>query len=181
MILAGLQRRAACIQHDQHDTACLCPLSNVWLHAQNHCHHVHCLTCLSQLTSPPQPINDLTPSPALLTSAHKCTWVCPLWSADFKFTFTVASETDMFVWSAAPHMGSAYSTLAADVIARYQRLAQREVILITGTDEHGEKIAAAAAAQGVEPQQHCDGIAAKYQALWQKVSHICHGLSDFQT
>ena len=70
-------------------------------------------------------------------------------------------------------MGSAYSTLAADVVSRYQRLAQREVILITGTDEHGEKIAAAAAAQGVQPQQHCDSIAQQYQALWQKVSMQC--------
>ena len=70
-------------------------------------------------------------------------------------------------------MGSAYSTLAADVVARYQRLAQREVIFITGTDEHGEKIAAAAAAQGVQPQQHCDGIAQQYQALWQKVGVLC--------
>ena len=70
---------------------------------------------------------------------------------------------------AAPHMGSAYSTIAADVTARYQRLKSREVMFITGTDEHGEKIATAAAAQSKSPQEHCDGIAAEFQNLWQQV------------
>lgn len=69
-------------------------------------------------------------------------------------------------------MGSAYSTLAADVIARHQRMRGRQVTLITGTDEHGEKIAAAAAAAGLAPQQHCDGVAQQYADLWQKVSSL---------
>ena len=47
---------------------------------------------------------------------------------------------------AAPHMGSAYSTIAADVLARWQRLVGRRTVFLTGTDEHGEKIAAAAQA-----------------------------------
>lgn len=66
-------------------------------------------------------------------------------------------------------MGSAYSTIAADVAARYQRLKKQKVIFITGTDEHGEKIAAAAADKGVSPQQHCDAVAAQFQSLWAKV------------
>ena len=66
-------------------------------------------------------------------------------------------------------MGSAYSTIAADVTARYQRLKPRPVVFITGTDEHGEKIMAAAAAKQVLPQQHCDAVAAEFQQLWSKV------------
>jgi methionyl-tRNA synthetase len=63
-------------------------------------------------------------------------------------------------------MGSAYPTIAADVLARYQRLAGRRVRFLTGTDEHGEKIALAAAARGLTPQDHCDGVVADYKALW---------------
>jgi methionyl-tRNA synthetase len=63
-------------------------------------------------------------------------------------------------------MGSAYPTIAADVLARYQRLAGRKVRYITGTDEHGEKIALAAAAQDMSPQQHCDSIVQQYKSLW---------------
>jgi hypothetical protein len=71
--------------------------------------------------------------------------------------------------NAEPHMGSAYTTIAADVIARFQRLRGRRVTLVTGTDEHGEKIAAAAAAKGQAPKQHCDGIVAAFQDLWRLV------------
>ena len=51
-----------------------------------------------------------------------------------------------------------------------QRLRGKQVKLITGTDEHGEKIALAAAANGVEPQQHCDDTAELYKSLWRLVS-----------
>ncbi len=71
--------------------------------------------------------------------------------------------------NAEPHMGSAYTTIAADVIARFQRLRGRRVTLVTGTDEHGEKIAAAAAAKGQAPKQHCDGVVAAFQDLWRLV------------
>ena len=66
-------------------------------------------------------------------------------------------------------MGSAYTTIAADVVARFQRLRGRRVTLVTGTDEHGEKIALAAAAKGQAPQQHCDGVVTAFQDLWQLV------------
>lgn len=64
-------------------------------------------------------------------------------------------------------MGSAYTTIAADAIARFQRLLRKKVIFITGTDEHGEKIATAAAARGSSPNEHCDVISQAYKALWE--------------
>ncbi|CAN4096013.1 unnamed protein product [Withania somnifera] len=63
-------------------------------------------------------------------------------------------------------MGSAYTTIAADAIARFQRLLEKKVIFITGTDEHGEKIATAAAANGSSPSEHCDFVSQAYKALW---------------
>eukprot|EP00983_Pelagomonas_calceolata_P092041 1157623-Pelagomonas_calceolata.AAC.1 len=66
----------------------------------------------------------------------------------------------------SPHMGSAYSTIAADTAARFQRLKGRNVRFVTGTDEHGEKIAAAALSNGMSPQQHCDHIVGEYETLW---------------
>lgn len=70
---------------------------------------------------------------------------------------------------AAPHMGSAYTTIAVDSAARFQRLAGKRVTMVTGTDEHGEKIAAAAAAKGLSPQEHCDRVADEFKQLWVKV------------
>lgn len=50
-----------------------------------------------------------------------------------------------------------------------QRLRGREVTMVTGTDEHGEKIAISAAKAGLEPKAHCDAVVAEYKALWQLV------------
>jgi methionyl-tRNA synthetase len=69
-------------------------------------------------------------------------------------------------------MGGAYSTIAADVVARFQRMQGKDVNFVTGTDEHGEKIAESAAKAGVAPQEHCDRIAEQYKALWQLVRHV---------
>lgn len=66
-------------------------------------------------------------------------------------------------------MGSAYTTMAADAITRFQRLRGKRVSFVTGTDEHGEKIAEAAAKKGQEPQQHCDGVVASFKGLWEEV------------
>ena len=66
-------------------------------------------------------------------------------------------------------MGSAYPTIAADAVARFQRLQGRRVTFITGTDEHGEKIALAAAQRGLAPKQHCDDVVASYKELWGEV------------
>lgn len=75
-------------------------------------------------------------------------------------------------------MGGAYSTIAADVLARYNRLQGKKVTFITGTDEHGEKIALSATKAGVSPQAHCDRIAARYHCLWQEVCFFDSVLSN---
>ncbi|XP_068654722.1 methionine--tRNA ligase, chloroplastic/mitochondrial [Aristolochia californica] len=74
--------------------------------------------------------------------------------------------TPLYYVNAPPHMGSAYTTIAADAIARFQRLLGKKVIFITGTDEHGEKIATAAAAHGCSPGEHCDAVSEAYRMLW---------------
>uniref|UniRef100_A0A2N9JBV8 methionine--tRNA ligase n=1 Tax=Fagus sylvatica TaxID=28930 RepID=A0A2N9JBV8_FAGSY len=74
--------------------------------------------------------------------------------------------TPLYYVNAPPHMGSAYTTIAADAIARFQRLLGKKVVFITGTDEHGEKIATAAAARGSDPSEHCDVISEAYKTLW---------------
>ncbi len=60
--------------------------------------------------------------------------------------------------------------MAGDAIARFQRLRGREVLLIVGTDEHGQKIQRAAEQRGLSPQAHCDEIAAGFKSLWQKLN-----------
>lgn len=75
--------------------------------------------------------------------------------------------TPLYYVNAPPHMGSAYTTIAADAVARFQRLLGKKVIFITGTDEHGEKIASAAAASGSTPAEHCDLVSQAYKALWE--------------
>uniref|UniRef100_A0A7N0TPI9 methionine--tRNA ligase n=1 Tax=Kalanchoe fedtschenkoi TaxID=63787 RepID=A0A7N0TPI9_KALFE len=77
--------------------------------------------------------------------------------------------TPLYYVNAPPHMGSAYTTIAADAVARFQRLLGKKVIFITGTDEHGEKIATAAAASGSSPSDHCDTISQSYKALWKNL------------
>ena len=64
-----------------------------------------------------------------------------------------------------PHMGHAYEAIAADVIARYHRAYGREVFFLTGADEHGQKIADTAAAQGLQPIELCNKHVAQFQEL----------------
>ncbi|WP_072621342.1 methionine--tRNA ligase [Spirulina major] len=80
-----------------------------------------------------------------------------------------AITTPLYYVNAAPHIGSAYTTMIADAIARFQRLRGQDVLFITGTDEHGQKIQRAAEDQGIDPQTHCDQIAAHFDQLWTKL------------
>ncbi len=68
------------------------------------------------------------------------------------------------------HLGHAYTTILADVIQRYHRLREEKVFFLTGVDEHGQKVFTAAQAEGIEPQQHCDQMAARFQELWEKLN-----------
>ncbi|MEA2494372.1 MAG: methionyl-tRNA synthetase [Thermoleophilaceae bacterium] len=73
--------------------------------------------------------------------------------------------TPIYYVNAEPHLGHAYTTIAADVLARHMRQRGEEVFFLTGTDEHGEPIAQAAEAQGMTPQELVDQNAPKFQAL----------------
>ncbi|MBI3292605.1 MAG: methionine--tRNA ligase [Elusimicrobia bacterium] len=74
--------------------------------------------------------------------------------------------TPIYYVNDVPHIGHAYTTIAADVVARWHRLQGHEVFFLTGTDEHGAKIAQAAATHQEPPQGYCDRIAAQFQADW---------------
>ncbi|MBD3883937.1 methionine--tRNA ligase [Phormidium tenue FACHB-886] len=79
-------------------------------------------------------------------------------------------STPIYYVNDLPHIGSAYTTIAADVMARFQRLQGKSVLMITGTDEHGQKIQRTAEALGRSPQAHCDEIAAAFRSLWEKMN-----------
>ena len=74
--------------------------------------------------------------------------------------------TPIYYPSAEAHIGHAYCTTMADILARYNRMRGIETYFLTGTDEHGEKIQKKATQAGVTPQQYVDEIAAKFQNLW---------------
>jgi methionyl-tRNA synthetase len=84
---------------------------------------------------------------------------------DTEKTFTLT--TPLYYVNDLPHMGSAYPTIAADVVARFQRLLGHSVLLITGTDEHGLKIQRSAESKGRSPQEYCDGIVPNFVSLWE--------------
>ena len=68
-----------------------------------------------------------------------------------------------------PHFGHALEKIGADVIARFHRQLGRDVHFLIGMDEHGQKVAQSAAAQGIEPQLFVDGVAARFRALWDQL------------
>jgi methionyl-tRNA synthetase len=80
-----------------------------------------------------------------------------------------AITTPLYYVNASPHIGSAYTTIAADVIARYYRLQGKHVRMITGTDEHGQKIQRTALEAGRTPQEHCDLVVQEFEALWNQL------------
>jgi methionyl-tRNA synthetase len=73
--------------------------------------------------------------------------------------------TPIYYVNAQPHLGHAYTTIAADVLARHKRQLGEDVFFLTGTDEHGEPVADAALAQGVTPQELADRNAERFKAL----------------
>jgi len=73
--------------------------------------------------------------------------------------------TPIYYVNAAPHLGHAYTTIAVDVMARHHRQRGEDVFFLTGTDEHGEPVADAAHALGIEPQELADRNAERFKAL----------------
>lgn len=84
--------------------------------------------------------------------------------------------TPIYYVNDAPHVGHAYTTVNADAIARWHRLAGDEVFFLTGTDEHGAKVAEAAAEHGVTPAEWADTVVKRYVEAWSDL-HV--GYDDF--
>ncbi|MCI7239916.1 MAG: methionine--tRNA ligase [Aerococcus suis] len=84
-----------------------------------------------------------------------------------KETFYIT--TPIYYPSGKLHIGNAYSTIAADVMARYKRAMGYDVFYLTGADEHGLKIQQKAEEQGISPQEYVDGMASDMQDLWQRL------------
>jgi methionyl-tRNA synthetase len=81
--------------------------------------------------------------------------------------------TPIYYVNDMPHIGHIYTTVMADIFARYKRLAGADVRFLTGTDEHGQKIEKAARGQDIEPIQLADRVVARYHSLW-KTLEISH-------
>ncbi len=77
--------------------------------------------------------------------------------------------TPIYYVNDAPHIGHAYTTILADVLARFHRVNNDEVFFLTGLDEHGQKVKQAAEKRGMTPQAHCDDLAPRFLNLWQKL------------
>ena len=77
--------------------------------------------------------------------------------------------TPIYYANARPHVGSAYTTLVADTIARFKRMQGYDVAFLTGTDEHGENIARAAAKLGIPPRELVDRNSAVFRSLWNEM------------
>jgi len=78
--------------------------------------------------------------------------------------------TPIYYVNDVPHIGHAYTTLACDVMARFKRLDGKQVMFLTGTDEHGQKVEKSAAAKGVPPQVFCDDVSARFRELADKMN-----------
>ena len=77
--------------------------------------------------------------------------------------------TPIYYVNARPHIGHAYTTIVADVIARRRRALGEDVWFLTGTDEHGQKIERSAEKAGVEPQEFADRVSAEFRGLWDRM------------
>ena len=77
--------------------------------------------------------------------------------------------TPIYYVNDEPHVGHAYTTILADVMARFHRLAGEPTFFLTGTDEHGLKVLRAAEERGITPKEHCDRTVQRFLALWDKL------------
>jgi methionyl-tRNA synthetase len=75
--------------------------------------------------------------------------------------------TPIYYVNSVPHLGTAYTTVAADALARYRRMTGDDVMFLTGLDEHGQKVAQAAEENGVSPQEWVDSVAPEFRRVWE--------------
>ena len=78
--------------------------------------------------------------------------------------------TPIYYVNARPHLGHAYTTIVADVAARFNTMRGKETFFLTGTDEHGDKIVRAAEKEGVSPKTYVDNISALFRRLWPELN-----------
>jgi methionyl-tRNA synthetase len=81
--------------------------------------------------------------------------------------------TPIYYVNDVPHIGHAYTTILADVVARFRRALGERVFFLTGTDEHGQKVEEAARRRGKTPIEHCDEMATRWREVWKTLS-IAH-------
>jgi len=77
--------------------------------------------------------------------------------------------TPIYYVNDRPHIGHAYTTVLADVLAGWRRLKGDPVFFLTGTDEHGQKVQQAAEAAGITPQEQCDRTVVRFRELWERL------------
>ena len=78
--------------------------------------------------------------------------------------------TPIYYVNGEPHIGTAYTTIASDALVRWQRMDGRDVHFLTGMDEHGQKVAQAAAEHGMTPQEWCDSQVPQFTQLWEELN-----------
>lgn len=77
--------------------------------------------------------------------------------------------TPLYYVNAKPHIGHSYTEIACDCLARYQRMKGEDVLFLTGTDEHGQKVLHSAQAQGKEPLEFIDSVVIRFKDLWRRL------------
>ncbi len=77
--------------------------------------------------------------------------------------------TPIYYVNAEPHIGHTYTTIVVDTLARYHRMAGEETFFLTGTDEHGEKVAEVATQRGVSPREFTDEISGTFRSTWEEL------------
>jgi len=78
--------------------------------------------------------------------------------------------TPIYYVNDVPHLGHAYTTVAADIVARFCRFLGKRVFFLTGTDEHGQKIQQAAERKGMDPKSFVDSLVPRFKELWEKLN-----------
>ncbi|MEE9502787.1 MAG: class I tRNA ligase family protein, partial [Candidatus Aminicenantaceae bacterium] len=78
--------------------------------------------------------------------------------------------TPIYYVNDVPHIGHAYTTIIADALSRFKKLAGKEVFFLTGTDEHGQKIEKSAAEKGLKPIELADRMVGRFKDLWNELN-----------